>query len=219
MPSVNDLVAVKKFLDVLSWKKIAQLSVFIFIIVFGWLTFEMRESIYTYITTESLFKAHKTNILSVLSKKTTNEIDSTVNQSSLIVGISVINVDFQRNLKTIVYVSIDDKHFKEEYSSAYGSLATLPLFDTDVLNNKRLIGVINGEFVCHDYTDTIQAQTAPSTKKYVSSVCVSGIPPYYGVFNGIINIYLNKQPTPEEIDQIRAISRNISVLVYESDVK
>jgi hypothetical protein len=219
MPSVNDLATVKKFLDVLSWKKIAQLSVFIFIVVFGWATFELRESIYTYVTTESLFKSGKLPILSILSKKTTTEIDSTVAQSSLIVGISVINVDFQRNLKTIVYVSIDDKKFKEEYSSSYGSLATLPLFDTDVLNNKRLIGVINGEFVCHDYSETIQAQAAPSTKKYVSSVCISGIPPYYGVFNGIVNIYLSRQPTSEEIDQIRAISRNISVLVYDTDIK
>jgi predicted lactoylglutathione lyase len=219
MPSVSDLTTIRRFLDTLSWKKIAQLAAFLFVIVFGWLTFEMRESIYNFAVQSRIQKNHPSNVLTKLSKKSITEIDNIVSQSQLIVGISVVNVDFQKNLRTIVYVSIDDPKFKEEYTSAYGATTTLPLFNTDVLNNKRLVGIINGEFICNNYADTIQAQTAPGTKKYVSSVCISGIPPYYGAFSGIVNIYLNRQPTSEEVDQIRVISRNISVLVYDSDFK
>lgn len=218
MPSVNDLTTVRRFLDALSWKKIAQLAVFLFVIVLGWATFEMREPIYNFIVQTRIQKSQP-SLLTALSKKTTTIIDNIVTQSDLIAGISIVNVDFQKNLKTMVYVSIDDPRLKAEYVRAYGTATSLPLFSTDVLNNKRLVGIINGEFICSSYAETVAAQTAPETKKYVSTVCVSGIPPYYGAFSGIVNIYLHRIPTQEEVDQIRVMSRNISVLVYDTDFK
>lgn len=217
MPSASDLTAIRRFLDALSWKKIAQLAAFLFVIVSGWVTFEMREPIYNFIV-QSRIQKSQPSVLSSISKKTASVIDSMVIQSPLIIGISIVNVDFQRNLRTIIYTSIDDNGLKAEYDKVYVS-TSLPLFDTNVSNNKRLVGIINGEFICSPYADTVSAETAPATKKYIQTACISGIPPYYGAFSGIVNIYLTRQPTPEEVDQIRVLSRNISVLVYDSDFK
>ena len=217
MPSASDLTAIRRFLEALSWKKIAQLAAFLFVVVLGWATFEMRDPIYNFIV-QSRIQKSQPSVLSSISKKTASVIDSMVIQSPLIIGISIVNVDFQRNLRTIIYTSIDNNGLKTEYDKVYVS-ASLPLFDTNVSNNKRLVGIINGEFICSPYADTVSAETAPTTKKYIQTVCISGIPPYYGAFSGIVNIYLTRQPTPEEVDQIRVLSRNISVLVYDTDFK
>ncbi len=202
----------------LSWTKIAQLSVFLLIVALGWIAYQMRDSI---VGTVSQVTTQKTEniVITTIPKKTMQVIDNIVTQSDLIVGITVVNVNFQRNLRTIVYSSIDNIGLKMEYAQAYGSSQELPLFNSDVTNNKRLVGIINGEFICSPYAETIVGQTQPETRKYVNTICISGIPPYYGSFSGIVSIYLKRQPTSEEVDQVRAISRNISVLVYESGTK
>lgn len=218
MPSVSDLTKVKKFLDVLSWTKIAQLSVFLLIVALGWTAYVLRDNILGTFT-QTIIQKTDAIIITSIPTKTTHVIDNIVRQSDLIIGITIVNVNFQRNLRTIVYSSIEDPDLTTEYLQAYGNSQELPLFNSDVTNNKRLVGIINGEFICSPYSETVVGQIHPVTRKYVNTTCISGIPPYYGAFSGIVNIYLKREPTSEEIDQVRVISRNISVLVYESRTK
>jgi hypothetical protein len=103
-------------------------------------------------------------------------------------------------------------------------LGEIPLFNSDPINNVRMSKLINGEFICDPFKDTIAYKLAPATNKsvvtnIVSTVCANGIPPTYGRFTGIVSVYLKTVPTQEENDRIRTLSRDLSLGIYERDLK
>lgn len=215
---LSKLSALTGLLKTLSWLKIAQLVTLIFVLFLGWSTYELRENIYSYITQPRLTQHAPTTVK--LSKKTTNTIVSSVNKSDLIVGIQVTIVDFQKNTRTVILTHSDDRNILEVYE-AYKDKGTLdfPVFNTDVTNNKRMIDLINGEFVCSPFTDTIGSKIIPELAKHIHTVCANGIPPYYGKFLGIVSIYTKRAPLPEEQDQIRSIAKNLSSMIYDNNFK
>ena len=82
-----------------------------------------------------------------------------------------------------------------------------------------MIDLINGEFVCSPFTDTIGSKIIPELAKHIHTVCANGIPPYYGKFLGIVSIYTKRAPLPEEQDQIRSIAKNLSSMIYDNNFK
>lgn len=217
MPSINDLNTVKQFLNTLSWKKIAQMTVFIIVITLSWLLFEARNSIINFVTQDVTHVKAVIKIKPELSKTTKNMIDLTVDKSELIIGIIVVSVDFQKNTRQVIYVKTDEPSLMDTAMHAMQSSLEIPLFNSDPINNKRMTDVINGEFICTKYSDTISAQIYPETKKSIETICISGIPPYYGAFNGVVGIITKRALTTDEIDQLRVISRNISSTIYDKE--
>jgi hypothetical protein len=97
--------------------------------------------------------------------------------------------------------------------------AELPLFNDDTINNARMVDLINGEFVCHPYANSIDAIVNPATIPFAHTVCSNGIPPFYGMFSGTVNIITVKAPSPAETSQIREVIRNLALKIYERDFK
>jgi hypothetical protein len=214
----SKISAVQKFLTVLTWKKIAQFAVFVSIIVLVWVLYETRVTIYNFTGPARL----ATNVPPVLklSKKSIDELTAVVNRSELIIGIQVTVVDFQKNVRTVIFTFADDKNILEIYQEyERRGLVELPIFNNDVLNNKRMVELINGEFVCNPFNETMAYKIMPSASKYIAFVCANGIPPLYSKFTGLITVYTNRIPIAEEIDQIRTMSRNISSIIYDRDFK
>jgi hypothetical protein len=211
------LASIQKFLDILTWTKIAQLVVFLLIVALAWATYESRNSIYNYITRSKISNnSHPVK----LSRSSTEEIIKSVGKSQLIVGIQVFVVDFQRNAREVIFTTSDVPELKLIYENFEKSnIFEFPLFNADIANNKRLVSLINGEFACNPFKETIGYKILPEASKHIEYVCAVGIPPFYGKFSGIVSIYLNRQPTVEEVDQIRNLSKNISSLIYEKDFR
>jgi len=215
---VDKLSVVQSFLKTLSWQKIAQLTVFFFLVGLAWATYENRQVIYNFASQPRLTR--HTPTIQTLSKTTTEEIDTIVKKSKLIVSIQIILVDFQRNTRHALYTSIDDVELKAVYESyAQGSFAEISLFNNDLLNNRRLVDLINGDFVCTPFVETAGARVLPAAAKYITTSCSVGIPPFYGKFTGIVHVYLSRQPTPEEVDQIRTMSKNLSSNIFDRDLR
>lgn len=210
---------VQKLLNTLSWLKLAQLTVLVLVLALAWATYDNRESIYRAASQTRLSKAASLR-LTKLSKDTIAEIDLVVQRSELVVGIQIEVVNFQKNTKTVLYVNIDNSDLKAVYTKYLSStISEVPLFNNDTVNNKRLIDLINGDFVCNPYSETLSARLYGDTAKYVDTVCMNAIPPYYGRFLGTISIYTQKLPLPEELDQLRALAKELSLLIYERDIK
>ena len=216
--AVDKLSIVQSFLKTLSWQKIAQLTVFFFLVGLAWATYENRQIIYNFASQPRL--SRHTPVIQSLSKTTTEEIDSIVKKSVLIVGIQVLIVDFQRNTRHSLYTSIDNTELKIAYETySQGSFAEISLFNNDLINNRRLVDLINGDFVCSPFTDTIGAKLVPTATKYINTTCSVGIPPFYGKFTGIVHVHTSRQPTPEEIDQIRTMSKNLASNIFDRDLR
>jgi len=217
MAIMEKIADTQKFLNVLTWRKLTQLVVFIFIIGLTWATYENRENIYGFASQKRL-DPHAPSITK-LSKETVNDIHSVVARSELIVGVRVYMADFQKNTRILIYQEMDDPKLEGIYMAySNSSIAELPLFNDDVVNNKNLVALINGEFICIPFTETLLSKYAASATIYDKEVCSNGIPASYGRFTGIIAVHLNRKPTSEEVDQIRSTSRTLSTRIYDRDL-
>lgn len=218
MPDViGNVEAVRKLLSVLTWKKIVQLTLFIFIIGISWASYENRETIYGFANQKRLDP--RTPKLIALSKTTVAQINVYTDKSDIIIGIRIYIANFQRNTRILIYQHVNDTNLKDVLAiDEKSALSELPLFTNDVANNKNLVSLINGEFVCIPYTETILSKYAPMGAAYTKQVCANGIPASYGRFTGIISVHLKRIPTPEEIDQIRTLTRSMSTIIYEEDL-
>jgi hypothetical protein len=79
--------------------------------------------------------------------------------------------------------------------------------------------MINGEFVCNDYSPNILATDIPLSANKIKYICATGIPPYYGRFVGMVGIFLSRIPTADEVDQLRVLTKKLSTEVYEHELK
>jgi hypothetical protein len=221
MAGVSDnLSVISKFMSSLSWRKIAQLSVLVFILLLALVIYELRESIHDLAIQPRITK--HAPAIQKLSKMSMDEIDTIVEKSELISGIRIVVVDFQKNTRHVIYRAIKDRALVAIYAkdgATNGPSQEIPLFDNDVANNKRLVELINGDFVCTPYAESIAAILRPATIPFSTTVCANGIPPFYGIFSGTVSVALKRPPTAFEINQLRELTRNLALVIYERDFK
>jgi len=209
----------QKFLNVLTWRKLVQLIVFLFVIGLTWATYENRDVIYGFASQKRIDPS--TPHIRELSKPTINEIVTLTEKSELIVAIEIVLADFQKNQRVIIYSYIDDDNIElrkiySKYSNT--SIGNLPLFTDNVEDNKHLVELINGEFSCRPFVETLSGRIAPDAQAYVKISCSNSIPASYGRFTGLIVVYLKRQPTPNEYDQVRSAARTLATTIFERDL-
>src|ERR1017187_8382578 len=98
---VDKVGDIQKFLSVLTWRKLVQLTAFIFVIGLTWATYENRAVIYGYASQKRIDPV--TPQVRTLSKKTITEINTVSERSELIVGIQIVLADFQKNQRVVLY--------------------------------------------------------------------------------------------------------------------
>jgi hypothetical protein len=218
MSALDDKIeSIQTLLSSLTWGRIAMLATFLVVVGFSYAMFDNRFAVYEYIGNVKTIPPAKSI---KISKETRDAIDGVVAGSELINAIQITLVDFQRNTRTIVFTKIDDPRLAELYKKFEDRSPTeLPLFNTDIINNQRLVNLVNGDFICNPYKDTIGAKLIPETTQYIHTVCAGPVPPFYGRFSGIISIYLTKQPSPVESEQIKVLSRNLGLSIYNNDFR
>lgn len=211
--SDQHITIARTILAYLTWKRILKIgigAVLSIILVLGWLSREM------------IFDKKPANFSKVAILKITNpvrnEIDDIVKKNDHIVAIQIVTINFQKNIRTETYVSIDSVVLQEIYNHYVNNkVIETPLFDENKVNNTRIVQLINGEFVCIPYKDTIAYKYAPDGENVVSTVCAIGIPPTYGEFTGIFTIYLKDKPTKDLTEQLFLLSREISTKIYDDN--
>jgi hypothetical protein len=215
---VENISLVQRFLKALSWNKILQLFVFLLLIGVSVALYETREYLHEF-TKYPRIGQYTAPVYS-LSTETKAEIELIVSRSDLIVGVVIATVDFNRNTRHILYRNTDNSGLRDLYNNSNTNVVgELPLFNNDTVNNARMVDLINGEFVCHPYANSIDAIVNPATIPFAHTVCSNGIPPFYGMFSGVVNVITARAPTPPEISQIRELTRSLALKIYERDFK
>jgi hypothetical protein len=218
MSALDDKVeTIQTLLGSLTWRKIALLTVFLSILGFSYAMFDNRFAVYDF------FSATRTippATVIKLSKSSIENINAAVAQSDVIVAIQITLVDFQRNTRIITYTSVDNAELRALYGNFIKKAPTeLPLFNSDMINNERLVNLVNGNFICNNYKETLSAKLVPESAAYVKTLCAGPVPPLYGRFSGIISIYLSREPTHVEVEQLRTLSKSLGLLVYNNDLR
>ncbi len=155
-----------------------------------------------------------------ISKGAQARIINIVEKTDIIEGIIIVDVDLQRNTRHSIFVSIKDKDIQDLYDKFVNGSVTfeVPFFTGEDVDDQRLIRVMNHEFVCGPFKDTIVYRYAPTASNRIKVVCAISVPPSYGTFKGIVGIYLKVEPTDTQKDQIRIYIKEISDDV-SNDVK
>lgn len=145
-------------------------------------------------------------------------IDSTAARSNIIVGVQIAKVDLQKNIRYIAYTSIKEPAAKKAYSNFMLDNITIeiPAFTKNHIQNSRMLSMINHEFVCYPFTDTVSYELIPELGKHIKAVCAMPIPVEVGKFAGYVAVFLSREPTDTERDLIRIESGIISSQAYEA---
>lgn len=207
----------QQFLNRLSWRKLSQLAALIFMVSSTWAVFVARDQIMDYLKRDKI--EARSPSFKKLTLETIKEINQSASKADIVSGVSVNIVNFQKNAKYIVFMEGYHKDMKDVFSRYSTLELELPIFTQNTLQNRVMVDLINGEFVCNSYTATGLGVEMPDAAKYAVHVCSSGIPPYYGKFIGSVNVFLTRTPTTEEIDQLRVLVKHLSTTVYEKELR
>lgn len=152
------------------------------------------------------------NSTSGLSDTTIASVHNMVDADSNIVGVQIVAIDLQQNTRFMRYTYIAnvnalklyDAHLRSTISNRY------PVFTADDKNNLRITQLMNHEFVCTAYTETMSYKIVPESGEYVKHICSVSTPPSFGDFNGIVAVLLAREPTLAELELIKVLLRKLS---------
>lgn len=207
------ILIIKKMLDFISWTRILKVGVVSVILILSFLIHLINGPLF-------LSKKPDPNDTPLLKINSTirDEIDDDVKRSASIVGIQIVTINFEKNIRLETYVSIDSAAVQKIYNNYLNNkVVETVLFDEDKANNTRVLRLINGEFICMPYKESLAYRYAPEGIAFVSTVCAIGIPPSYGEFSGIFIIYLKDKPDRDMTEKLFLLAREISVKIYDDN--
>lgn len=145
-------------------------------------------------------------------------MDSVMGKIDIIVGIQVIKVDLQKNLRYIKYTSIKSKIVKKMYDEFLSDNISLsiPVFTDNEIQNSIMLSSIKHEFLCYPFINTTSYSLVPALAKYVSTICVITVPTNLDKFSGFVAVFLSRPPTDIERDLIRIESTSLSQQAAEA---
>lgn len=208
-----------KVLRVISLRNVILWSVTAILALVLYTAYEQRATIINLIVNGPEVDAPQQIVSFTISETSKARIKSLVNDNAIITAITVLNADIRNNRRIPIYWFSDDPLISKQLDALFsGRYGGIPLFTSDEKNNETVVGVINGEFACAPYNESGSTTVFPNLASRFPTVCRTSLPPYYGQFSGYVMIALNKVPTPEELDSIKAETLNISTEIYFRDV-
>lgn len=152
-----------------------------------------------------------------ISEETKGIIKKYVDDEQEIIGLAVLSADERLNLRNVMYFYNDgsDPLFTPNVSPFP---TQLPLFTTNEENNREIVKLINGEFVCSPFSSSILAKTSPNVSGHISATCRASLPPYYGHFIGFVTIFLKDDPDLERQSQLKSRLEHLATQIYFKDV-
>lgn len=149
-----------------------------------------------------------------ISQKTKDYIEKIVNRTANIVALRITSVDFPKNIRVETYTSISDTAVELLYSNYIeNKLADIPVFGDDPQSTKRVLQLINGDFICVDVTDTLAYKLVPKIAEHTYTVCALGISVYSTEMSGIITLFLEVPPYSLEQEHLFLFAREVAFLV------
>lgn len=218
MSALDDKIeTIQTLLNSLTWRKLALLTTFLAVVGFSYSLFDNRYAVYEFFSkARSIPPATTIKV----SESTKYDIGEFVNSSEIVVAVQVILIDFERNSRTSIYTKIGDPVLEDIYKkSVLESPPDMPLFNNDLANNESLVNLVNGNFICTPYKEIHTSKLVPDSALIINTVCSGPVPPFYGRFSGIINIYLAREPKSIEIEQIKTVARRLGLSIYNNDFR
>jgi hypothetical protein len=141
-----------------------------------------------------------------ISTATKAEISRHVLKSEVIVGALLSSASIERNTQEILHWYFNDPMLETMYLNFINHRPVdtpFPLFIRDDKRNGGISSLLNNEFGCIPFNETLGYRYIPAAGEKIKVVCVATIPPQGGGLKGILLVYLKRPPTEDEKDRIR----------------
>lgn len=152
-----------------------------------------------------------------VSAQSKTQLIKLVSDETLVNMVMVTEIDLQKNRRLPKFWNLASA-FEPQVRKKVEGMLPQPVFDYDANNTKQMVGVLNNEFVCARFEDTLFYRHFPYLAKEVPVICRIAIPPFYGRFVGILTLGLRQKPTKDEIDSIRIEAARLAVEIYLRDI-
>ncbi len=202
-----------KFVMWASIKKVLMLSVVCLVALIGFTVFEERGQI------QPLFSRQPEPVALrrfAVTDDLATRIRSLVN-STAVSMVVVYAADLQLNERVAMYRFSDNPLLSEmwdKYVLEFG--ASHPVFTKDDASNVLMVTIVNGEFSCHKYSDTINRLLVPNAP--VTHVCYISLPPYYGSFAGFLEVSMTRAPTAVEEQSLSLEMKRLSNDIFFKNI-
>jgi hypothetical protein len=144
-----------------------------------------------------------------------DQVISLVKRSPDISMIAVFTANLRINQRnTIFYYTNEPSLDLVMRNQLSGHGTTYPIFTTNDKSNLQMVSVINGEFSCHKFADTISATRMPEAVRDMPFICQVSLPPYYGDFSGYLIFGLRKMPDKNAMDDLQLEAVKLSTDIY-----
>lgn len=151
------------------------------------------------------------------STETRTQIQQLIAKGDLVKLVLITQADLKKNRRSAKYFQLEDPDSVLIRKKAAGLLPQA-VFDSDERNTKQMVQVLNGEFVCSRYEETVFMTIFPELKPRIPFICRLAVPPFYGRFVGILTFGVSREPTKLEMDSLRIEANRLSVQIYLKDV-
>ena len=211
MGMLEKVTAVSVVLHLMTWKGL--LKVFI-AIMFG-VIFTLFFMNFLVPKAPTLLEDENVKLLTV-TDSVKNTIADITRKSPIIVGTQIITLNFHKNIRVETYMNIGNVVIQQAYDLYMKTKRVeVPLFTIDKEKNNRIFSIINGEFTCTPYKESMAYKYAPQLDQVaITDVCSLGIPPYNNNISGLISVYLKYHPSSDEKQNIFLSMREVSNRIY-----
>jgi len=208
-----------KIIKRLSFRRILVVSITLLVGITAFTAYENRNRLFAAAELSLPIRNNMVGSTFTVGAETRLEINERVKRDSSIVGMSVSTADLRMNESHVLFFSSDDLQLT---TIANNQIAIndfrLPIFSQNDENNDEVIKLINGNFSCSNFNDTLQARLTPEMSSTVKMICRSSVPSYYGYFSGFVTVYLNEQYSIDRQAHLKITTDRLSVDIYFKDV-
>lgn len=149
-----------------------------------------------------------------ISAKSKAQLTKIALTSNMIKLIMITEIDAKNNQRFTRWLFINDA-LSDKIQANDKLQLPLPIFNTNHKNTQQMIGVLNNEFVCTPFSDTIHYTRISVLTPPLVSMCQLAIPlPQFGMFAGILSIGLTTIPTKDQQDALKLEASRIAVTLF-----
>jgi len=153
-----------------------------------------------------------------ITDETKEQLTSFVKKVELVNMAMIVEVDLRRNTRAPRFFYAEDPEVSKIVQAELTALLPQAVFDMDSRNTKQMVSVLQNEFSCVKFQETVYERFVPGLGKKIPVICRIAIPPFYNKFAGYITIGLSQNPTPYEVDSLRIEASRMAVEIYLRDV-
>lgn len=163
------------------------------------------------------FKETTVRVSEPISSALEKEVHTSLEKLDSMVGVQIVKADLKKNVRYLIHSHWQTPELQKIHDEFSIKSITLevPVFSDDSAQNMRIIKLMNHEFDCVPFVDTLNFKFAPQAANDVAVTCSISIPPAFTEFKGMVSVLLSRVPTDAEKLIIKEVLTEISDKIYK----